>query len=155
MNFAGREGVFTCGKRKSGRDGYAFVESRTPDSGLVTPEFATLAEFAARLRVSIRTLEREIRDGRLSVVRVRSRRLIAAAEQARYIAAAGEEKVCQSEKSASDGKSVSVSEVADLALKRLYREAQPRPTRGNSKLRSGERKSTPRLAVVRNTSSTT
>ena len=116
----------------------------------MTPEFSTLAEFAARLRVSVRTLEREIRDGRLSIIRVRSRRLVAAAEQARYIAAQGES-VCPSEKSVSAGKSVSVSEVADLALKRLYREAQPRQTRGNSRLRSGERKSTPRLAVVRNT----
>ena len=118
------------------------------------PEFHTLAEVADRLRVSVRTLEREIRDGKLSILRVRSRRLVAASELERYISA-GEIRTCQSERSASAGKSVSASEVADLALKRLYREAQPRQTRGNSRLRSGERKSTPRLAVVRNTSSTT
>lgn len=48
----------------------------------------TLAEAADRLRVSVRTIEREAADGRLALVRIRSRRMIDPFELARYIAAA-------------------------------------------------------------------
>lgn len=45
----------------------------------------TLAEAAERLRVSIRTLEREIHDGRLSVRLVRGKRAVTQEELDRYI----------------------------------------------------------------------
>lgn len=109
----------------------------------------TLQEAADRLRVSVRTLEREIHDGRLSIVRVRSVRLVAPAELDRYIAARGETG-CPSAKSASVGRSESASAV-ELVLNGLSRAVQPRRTRGRSRLRSAGRQSTLRLVASRST----
>lgn len=67
----------------------------------------TLQEAAAELRVSRRTLEREAREGRLALVRVRSRRLVARTELDRYIAA--QESKCPSVASANAGRFVSAS----------------------------------------------
>jgi excisionase family DNA binding protein len=109
----------------------------------------TLAEAAQRLRVSVRTLEREARDGRLALVRIRSVRLVAPAELDRYIAAQ-EERSCQSAVSASVGKSASALAVVD-ALSALFPAARSTPTPGRSKLRSSARPSTLRLAASRDT----
>lgn len=113
------------------------------------PEFHTLAEVADRLRVSVRTLEREIRDGKLSILRVRSRRLVAASELERYISA-GEIRTCQSERSASAGKSESALAMVN-ALSERFLEAPQRQTRGSSKLRSAVRKSTLKLVAGQDT----
>lgn len=48
---------------------------------------AERAGVAAELRVSVRTVEREIRDGKLAVNKVRSLRMVARTELDRYIAA--------------------------------------------------------------------
>lgn len=48
----------------------------------------TLPQAAQRLGVSVRTVEREAADGRLALVRIRSRRMVDPAELTRYIAAA-------------------------------------------------------------------
>lgn len=101
----------------------------------------TLAEVAKRLSVSIRTLEREVSDGKLTLTRVRSRRLVAPAEVDRYIAAQS----CPSEKSATAGKSaLDLGRIA-RALSERYRQGQPVTTRGNSKFRSAARRSTLQL----------
>lgn len=50
----------------------------------MTEDTLTLAEAAQKLRVSVRTLEREIKDGKLAVIKVRSRRRIAASEIERF-----------------------------------------------------------------------
>lgn len=47
----------------------------------------TIKEAAEMLRVSTRTIEREASDGRISIVRIRSVRLVAPAELERYIIA--------------------------------------------------------------------
>lgn len=47
----------------------------------------TLKEAAEMLRVSTRTIVREALDGRISIVRIRSLRLVAPAELERYVAA--------------------------------------------------------------------
>ena len=107
----------------------------------------TLAEAAQRLRVSVRTLEREVRDARLTLVRIRSLRLVAPAELDRYIAAR-EETGCRSAGQETAGRSASELAVA-CVLNELSRQAAPRPTRGRSKLRSAARISTLRLAVSR------
>ena len=99
--------------------------------------------------VSTRTLEREIADGRLAVVRIRSKRFVAESEIRRYIAAR-EERGCQSARSGDAGKSASALETAN-ALSELYLEAPRRRTRGSSKLRSAARRSTLRLVGSRNT----
>ncbi len=99
----------------------------------------TIAEAATQLRVSIRTIEREARDGRIAIVRIRSVRLVAPTELARYIAAS-QEIQCQSAKSATVGRSVSESVLATVSreLSRLeLRETTP----ARSKPRSGGRKS--------------
>lgn len=106
----------------------------------------TITEAAERLHVSVRTLEREVADGRLGIVRVRSRRLVDESELNRYIAAQS----CRYEKSVIAGKSASDWVVA-AALNRLSRQAQPAPTRSRSKFRSDAARSTMRLAVVRST----
>ena len=107
-------------------------------------DLLTLSEVAASLRVSVRTLEREAQDGRLAIMRIRSKRLVAPEELERYKLAAQ----CQSEKSATVGKSVSAS-VVESALNALSRQLQPETTRGHSKLRSGARRSTLRLVEIR------
>ena len=109
----------------------------------------TLAESATALRVSVRTLEREIRDGRLAVIRVRTRRLVAREELDRYIAAS-REVACQSVKSVNAGKYESASAVA-VVLSRLSRAAPATPTRKRSALRSSGQTSTLRLVAGRDT----
>ena len=106
----------------------------------------TITEAAQRLHVSVRTLEREVADGKLAIVRVRSRRLVDEAELTRYIAAQS----CRYEKSAIAGKSASDWAVAAV-LNRLSRQAQPEPTRSRSKFRSAAAKSTLRLVAAPNT----
>ena len=96
-------------------------------------QLLTISEAAERLRVSVRTLEREARDGRLAIVRIRSVRLVAPAELDRYIAAQ------------SEIKSPSVKWETDVrsAVERVFN-ARPRPepvklTRAHSTLRFANR----------------
>ena len=103
----------------------------------------TLSEAADRLRVSVRTLEREAADGRLYIVRVRKRRMVETREIDRYIAAS----TCQSAKKETVGKSVSASAVV-AALSSAFRQGQPKKTRSTSKIRLSVATSTP-LRVVR------
>lgn len=105
----------------------------------------TLREAAARLRVSVRTVERECADGRLAIVRVRSRRLIDPAELDRYIAAS-QVIACPSAEKATAGRSVLALESEARALSSVYPKAQRAPTRSRSKLRSGAARS--RLQLV-------
>lgn len=101
----------------------------------------TLAEAAERLRVSVKTVRREIADGRLNPVRVRSRILLRQSDLDNYIA-------CQSAGGATAGRSGYHSAVA-AALSKHFPPELPEPTRSRSKFRSAARKSTPRLVVVR------
>jgi excisionase family DNA binding protein len=101
----------------------------------------TLQEAAARCRVSVRTLEREAAEGRLAIVRIRTRRLIEPGELDRYIAASRQ---CQSAARATDGKSESAQALA-AALSSAFRPAPPAPTRRRSKLRSAAGSSPLRL----------
>ena len=105
----------------------------------------TLADAARLLKVSERTIRREIADGRLVALQVRGAIRIEPTELARYIAAA-RGSACPSAKSATDGKFDCVSAVAD-ALSARYRQALPAATRKPSKIRSGVRKSTLRLVA--------
>ena len=89
----------------------------------------TLPEAAARCRVSVRTLEREAAEGRLAIIRIRSRRLIEPAELDRYIAASRE---CPSAAKATAGKCESAQALAS-ALSSAFRPAPPGPTRRRSK----------------------
>jgi excisionase family DNA binding protein len=89
----------------------------------------TLSDAATRLGVSRKTVEREIADGRLAIVRVRRARKIAPAELDRYIAA----QTCHSASTAIDGRCASAWAAAD-ALSAAFRLAQPAPTRRRSKL---------------------
>jgi excisionase family DNA binding protein len=98
---------------------------------------------AARCGVSVRTLEREVIEGKLAIHRIRSVRLVAPAELERYIAAT-QEPQCPSAKSAAVIKSASASEVVSV-LNAHFRQAPPVTTRGRSKLRSAARRSTLRL----------
>jgi excisionase family DNA binding protein len=107
-----------------------------------------LREAAAELRVSVRTVEREIADGKLAAVMVRRRRLVARAELDRYIAA--QEIPCQSVKLASAGRFASASAVARV-LSEHCRPAQPEPTRRRSKLWSAASRSTLRLVAPKST----
>lgn len=109
----------------------------------------TLAEVAERLRVSVRTVEREAADGRLAIIRVRSRRFIDPAELERYIADS-QVRACPSESAATAIKSASALAAAN-ALSEHFRPAAPSPTRGRSKLRSRGRASTLRLVGNRTT----
>ena len=63
-------------------------------------DLLTLAEAAARLRVSARSVRREISDGHLAAVQVRTRLRVSTAELARYIAA--RETRCQSARGATN-----------------------------------------------------
>lgn len=103
----------------------------------------TIAEAADKLRVSVRTLEREALDGRLAIVRVRSRRLVDSAELERYVAA---QTVCQSGGRETAGKYASVLAAA-RAWKNAYLQVPPAPTRSRSKMRSGASKS--RMQLVK------
>jgi excisionase family DNA binding protein len=103
----------------------------------------TLSEAAGRLRVSIRTVEREAADGRLAIVRVRSRRLVDSAELDRYITA--QVQPWQSERREPAGKSESAQALA-AALSSAFRPAPPGPTRRRSKLLSESGSSALRLA---------
>lgn len=103
-------------------------------------ELLTLPEAAQRLRVSVRTVEREAAAGRLALVRVRSRRLVPADELARYIAACS----CQSASEATATKSASAWAAVN-ALSEHFRQAQRSPTPARSKSRLAARASTLRL----------
>lgn len=89
---------------------------------------------AERLRVSARTVEREIAAGRLACVRIRSRRLIDPVDLAAYIAASREQ-TCRSESAGTDTRSEYASAVV-AALSGLCRPVRSVPTRSRSKLRS-------------------
>lgn len=67
-------------------------------------DLLTIAETAERLRVSARTVEREIAAGRLACVRIRSRRLVDPADLAAYIAQSRRIE-CPSESAGTDGRS--------------------------------------------------
>jgi len=108
----------------------------------MTDELLTLSEAAAHLRVSARSVRREIADGHIAAVQIRSRLRISTSELARYIAS--RESRCQSENTVNAGKLESLSAVAS-ALSKHYRAALPGPTRSRSKLRSGGRRLTLRL----------
>lgn len=114
----------------------------------MTDTLLTLSEAGARLRVSARSVRREIADGHIAAVQVRSRLRISASELARYIAS--RESRCQSENTVNAGKLESLSAVAG-ALSRHFRAAPPGPTRSRSKLRSDVRKSTLRLVAIKDT----
>jgi excisionase family DNA binding protein len=103
----------------------------------------TIAAAARQLAVSERTLRREIADGRLPAVRVRSMYRIRPEDLAAYLARLP---ACRSEEKATDGKFACVSAVAD-ALSAHYRQAPAVPTRGPSKIRSAARRSTLRLVA--------
>ena len=108
-----------------------------------------LSEAAIELRVSVRTLEREIRAGKLACVMIRRRRLLARAELDRYIAAS-QEIQCPSEKSACDGKSEYLRATVSV-LNEHCRAEQPVPTRRRSKLWSAASRSTLRLVGGKST----
>jgi len=113
------------------------LEKRPPDSG-GDPLFFTLPEAAFRLRVSVRTVEREIADGKLTAVRIRRAVRISSIELSTYIA--NTTRKCLSGNDMIDGKSA--FKLADDVLKRHFRPAQPAPTRSRSKLLCAARKST-------------
>jgi excisionase family DNA binding protein len=107
----------------------------------------TIVEASQRLRVSVRTVEREAKDGRLAIVHIRSRRMIEPAELLRYIAANQSTAApCQSENEATATRSASASAVA-AALSAHFRQAQPSPTRGRSRSRLAAPASTLRLVA--------
>ena len=109
----------------------------------------TIQEAADRCRVSVRTLEREAADGKIALVRIRSKRMIELAELDRYIAEQrGIAQVCQSDAKATATRSASVLAAAN-ALKRLYQPAPPMPTRSRSKLRCSSAASTLKLVDSR------
>lgn len=108
-----------------------------------THALLTVAEAAERLRVSVRTLEREILAGRIAIIRIRSRRLVELAEIERYIAA---QRACRSEGGETAGKSASAWAAA-CALSERFRQAPRAPTPSSSKPRSAGRRSTLRLVA--------
>lgn len=112
--------------------------------GEVTEMF-TVAEAAYILRVSPRTLEREISAGRLAVVRVRRSRRIEPEELRRYIAT-GRQVACRSENVETSGRSGSHSAVAD-ALNDLCQVVLLDMTRARSKRGSSGRGSRLRLVT--------
>lgn len=87
----------------------------------------TVSEAAERLRVSVRTVEREAAAGRIALVRIRSRRLIDQAELARYIAGQ-QEGACRYASEEIAIRSASAS-AAVSALSALCRSAPRSPTR--------------------------
>lgn len=95
----------------------------------MTTPLLTLKEAASRCRVSAKTLLREAADGRLTIVRIRSRQLVEPAELDRYIAASRE---CPSAAKATAGKCESAQALAS-ALSNAFRPAPPAPTRRRSK----------------------
>jgi excisionase family DNA binding protein len=107
----------------------------TSDRG--EPLFFTLSETALRLRVSVRTIEREIAEGKLVAARIRGLVRISAFELSTYIAASTTR--CLSGKDMIDGKCA--SKRMEDALKRHFRPALPARTRSRSKLLCAARKS--------------
>lgn len=107
----------------------------------------TLAEAAERLRVSVRTVEREAKDGRIAIVRIRSRRMIDPAELLRYIAA--NQTTAPTRSAAGDATATraaaasAMAAAADAHLRRL----QLAPKRGRSRSRLGAPGSTPRAVT--------
>lgn len=108
----------------------------------MTADLLTLHEAADRLRVSVRTIEREIAVGRITLTRVRSRRLVAMAELTRYIAAC--QQSCPSASEATATKSASVSAAVN-ALSEHFRQAQRSLTPARSKSRLAAHASTLKL----------
>ena len=113
------------------------VRAFTAPDGLLT-----LTEAAEHLRVSARSVRREIADGHIAAVQVRTRLRVSTAELARYIAA--RETRCQSASTGTDGK-FDFGLVADAVLNGHSRQAPAKPTRSRSKVRSAARKSMLRL----------
>lgn len=115
------------------------------------PTLLTLPEAAEQLRVSVRTVEREHAAGRLALVRIRTRRFVAVAELARYIAARGEEAPpCQSASEATATRCASAS-AAVRALSAHFQQAQRSLTPARSKSRLAAPASTLRLVADRDT----
>ncbi len=94
----------------------------------------TLQEAATQLRVSVRTVRREIGDGRLVAVQVRGRLLVEPGALQDYIAASRTQAPCPSDAKATAGKFASVQAAAS-ALSNAFRPAPPAGTRRRSKLR--------------------
>lgn len=115
-------------------------------SNVSIAELLTLAEVAERLRVCVRTVEREIAAHRLALVRVRSKRLIRADDLARYISALP----CPSASEAPDTKSASASAAVN-ALSEHFHQALRSPTHARSKSRLAARASTLRLVAAPDT----
>lgn len=103
----------------------------------------TLAEVADQLRVSERTVRREIADGKLKAVSVRKAVRVREADLADYLAQAA---LCPSAKSATAGKFDSALAVAN-ALSGLSLRAPVAPTRSRSSIRSAARRSTLKLVA--------
>jgi len=95
----------------------------------------TLQEAAARLRVSTRTVKREIAAGRLQSVRIRRLVRVPEASLRVYLATA-----CRSANETTVGKSESAL-VLDAALRKLSHRAPHVPTRSRSKLLIAAQKS--------------
>jgi excisionase family DNA binding protein len=109
----------------------------------------TLLEAAEQLRVSVRSIEREAADGRLAIVRIRSRRMVDPAELDRYVADS-QVRACQSASEATATRSASAS-AAVAALSEHFRLAQRSPTPARSRSRLAARASTLRLVADRDT----
>lgn len=76
----------------------------------------TIAEAAERLRVSVRTVEREAKDGKLAIVHIRSRRMVDPGELVRYIAANQTAAPCPSVNEATATRSASASAVVAASI---------------------------------------
>lgn len=109
----------------------------------------TLREAAEQLRVSERTIRREIGSGRLQALRVRGLMRIDQADLDAYLSQSRIQQAppCPSESAASVIRSECVLAV-DSALSGRFRPAPVGPMRGRSKMRSGAATSTRRLAAV-------
>lgn len=108
---------------------------------MLTADLLTMNDAAKRLGVSVRTVEREVSDGKLAIVRIRSRRKIDPAELDRYIAA---NQTCQSAREATATKSASAWAAVN-ALSEHFQRAQRSQTPARSKSRLAARASTLRL----------
>lgn len=104
----------------------------------------TISDAARELQVSERTIRREIADGRLRAVRLRSLYRIRPEDWQAYLAT--QPAACPSDKSATDGRFASAL-AAVAALSAHSRPAPPEPTRAPSKIRSAARRSTLRLVT--------
>jgi excisionase family DNA binding protein len=106
----------------------------------VTERPVTVAEAAAWLSVSQRTVRREIADGRLPAAKVRGIMRIDPADLAAYFARQKAENSCRSAATATDGKSEYESVVV-AALSGLFPPARPAGTRKPSRARSASARS--------------